>query len=153
MMHQYDNLLKMGSTLSNSHYNTIIMLSLPESYHPSLKTIMAAKCTSAVLGMSSSKQMKADDLIFFFIEEAQHQVINDEYTKNAESTLAAHGKNPKKGKFCQKKTSKKFRSSMTYENCNWEGHSKEDYWLKGGEKRGKDQEIKNIKRRRKQNPL
>ena len=54
MMHQYYNLLKMGSTLSNSHYNTIIMSSLPESYCPSLKTIMAAKCTSAVLGMSSS---------------------------------------------------------------------------------------------------
>ena len=47
--------------------------------------------------------MKADDLISFFIEEAQHQVINDECTKNTESALAAHGKNPKKGKFCQKK--------------------------------------------------
>ena len=38
--------------------------------------------------------MKADDLISFFIEEAQHQVINDECTKNTESALAAHGKNP-----------------------------------------------------------
>ena len=71
MMHRHDNLLKMGSTLSNSHFNTIIMSSLPESYCPSLQTIMAAKHTSAVLGMTSSKHMKADDLISFFIE-AQH---------------------------------------------------------------------------------
>ena len=47
--------------------------------------------------------MKADDLISFFIEEAQHQVINDECTKNTESALAAHGKNPKKGKFVKRK--------------------------------------------------
>ena len=32
MMHQHNNLLKMGSTLSDSRFNTIIMLSLPESY-------------------------------------------------------------------------------------------------------------------------
>ena len=79
------------------------MLSLPESHCPSLQTIAAAEHTGAVLGTTSSKWMKADDLISFFIEEAQHQVINDECTKNTESALAAHGKNPKKGKFCQKK--------------------------------------------------
>ena len=32
MGQQQDNLLKMGSTISNSHYNTIIMSLLPESY-------------------------------------------------------------------------------------------------------------------------
>ena len=32
MGQQHDNLLKMGSTISNSHYNTIIMSSLPELY-------------------------------------------------------------------------------------------------------------------------
>ena len=72
MMHQHDNLLKMGSTLSDSRFNTIIMLSLPESYRPSLQTITAAEHTSAVLGTTSSKRMKPDDLISFFIEEAQH---------------------------------------------------------------------------------
>ena len=36
MMHQHDNLLKMGSTLSDSHFNSIIMSSLHESYCPSL---------------------------------------------------------------------------------------------------------------------
>ena len=72
MMHRHDNLLKMGTTLSDSRFNTIIMLSPPESYCLSLQTITAAKCTSAVLGMTSSKQMKPDNLISFFIEEAQH---------------------------------------------------------------------------------
>ena len=48
----------------------------------------------------SSKWMKADNLILFFIEEAEHWVINDKRTKYAESTLAAHGKKPKKEKFC-----------------------------------------------------
>ena len=125
MMHQHDNLLKMGSTLSDLHFNTIIMLSLPESYRPSLQTITAAERTSAVLGTTSSKQMKPDDLISFFIEEAQHQVINDECTKNAESALAAHGKNPKKGRSHQQKNSENSRSSITCKNCTCEGHSKE----------------------------
>ena len=61
MTHRHDNLLKMGSTLSDSRFNTIIMSSLPESYCPSLQTIMAAEHTSAVLGMTSSKRMKPDD--------------------------------------------------------------------------------------------
>ena len=109
MMHRHDNLLKMGSTLSNSHFNTIIMLSLPESYRPSLQTITAAKRTSAVLGTTSSKRMKADDLISFFIEEANHRVINDECTKYAESTLmqSPHllltGRSPRKRSFIKGK--------------------------------------------------
>ena len=32
MGQQCDNLLKMGSTISDSHYNMIVMLSLPELY-------------------------------------------------------------------------------------------------------------------------
>ena len=48
MMHQHNNLLKMGSTLSDSHFNTIIMSSLPESFCLSLQTITAAEHTSAV---------------------------------------------------------------------------------------------------------
>jgi len=42
--------------------------------------------------------MKADDLIAFLIEEAQHRVINAERSKNSESALAAHGKRRAKGK-------------------------------------------------------
>ena len=113
------------------------MSSLPESYCLSLQAMMAAEHTSTVLGTMSSKRMKADDLISFFIEEAQHQVINDKHTRNAESALAAHGKNPKKGKSCQKKNSENLRSSVTCKNCNCEGHLKEYCWLKGGGKEGK----------------
>jgi len=41
--------------------------------------------------------MKADDLITFIIEEAQHRVINDKRMKNAETALAAHAKRARKG--------------------------------------------------------
>ena len=40
--------------------------------------------------------IKSDDLIAFLIEEAQHQVINDQRGKNAEIALAAYSKNKKK---------------------------------------------------------
>ena len=56
MMECHDNLIKMGSTISNTCYNTIVMSSLPEFYHPTLQTIMATECASAVLGMSSSRK-------------------------------------------------------------------------------------------------
>jgi hypothetical protein len=51
MSQHHNNLTKMGSTLSNSRYNTIIMVSLPESYRPTLQTITAAERTTAALGL------------------------------------------------------------------------------------------------------
>ena len=98
MLQRRDNLTKMGSTLSDTHFNIIIMSSLPDSYRPTLQTIMAAERASAALGASSSKKMKPDDLIAFLTEEAQHRVLNDERTKTTESALAAHGRRQKKGK-------------------------------------------------------
>ena len=92
MGQRHNNLLKMGLTISNLHYNTIIMSSLPESYRPTLQTITAAEHASTLLGTSSSRAMKPNDLITFIMEEAQHRIINDKCTKNAESTLAALGK-------------------------------------------------------------
>ena len=86
----------MGSTLSDSQYNTIIMSSLLESYQPTLQTITAAEQANAALGMSS-KKMKADNLVAFLIKEAQHHVINNDHTKSAKSALAAHGKRDKRG--------------------------------------------------------
>ena len=38
-----DNLLKMGSMLSDTQFNTLIMSSLPESYQPTLQMITAAE--------------------------------------------------------------------------------------------------------------
>ena len=52
--------------------------------------ITASERASKLSGQSNA--IKADDLIAFIIEEAQHQVINDERTKTAESALAAHAK-------------------------------------------------------------
>ena len=45
-----------------------------------------------------SRAMKADDLIVFIIEEAQHCVINDNHTKSAELALAAWTKNNERSK-------------------------------------------------------
>ena len=67
------------------------MLSLPESYQLTLITIPASERVAKLSG-SQSQGMKADDLIAFILEEAQHRVINKDCTKNAESALAAHAK-------------------------------------------------------------
>ena len=97
MTEHHENLIKMGSTISDTRYNTIVMSSLPESYHPALQTITAAECMSVVLGTSLLSKMKAEDLIAFIIEEAQHHLINNKQSKTAESALATLSKKPKQG--------------------------------------------------------
>ena len=59
---------------------------------------------------SQTQQMKLDDLIAFIIKEAQHRVISDKHSKNAESALAAH---VKKGKGKAGKKKKHDKSSKT----------------------------------------
>jgi gag-polypeptide of LTR copia-type len=71
MLQRCDNLMKIGSTISDTRFNTIIMSSLPESYRPTLQTITAAERASKLSGQQANT-MKADDLITFIIEEAQH---------------------------------------------------------------------------------
>ena len=73
----------MGSLISNTRFNIIIMSSLPNSYRPTLQTITAAERANKLSG-STSKGMIPDDLIAFIMEKAQHQVINDECAKIAE---------------------------------------------------------------------
>ena len=107
MGQRHNNLLKMGLTISDLHYNTIIMSLLPESYQPTLQTITAAEHVSTLLGMSSPRATKPDDLIIFIMEEAQHCVINDECTKNAESMLAALNKKQRTRKQCSNKGKEK----------------------------------------------
>ena len=140
MIQRRDNLIKMGSTISDTRFNIIIMSSLPDSYRPTLQTITAAEQASKLSGSSDgqSKQMKPDDLIAFIIEEAQHRVISDERNKNAESALAAHTKKGGKGKGGKKKHDKssKTDSDETCENCGKAGHAKPDCWSKGGGKEG-----------------
>jgi hypothetical protein len=71
--------------------------------------------------------MKADDLITFIIEKAQHCVINDDHTKSVELALAAWTKNNKRNKGKKK---------ITCENCGRSGHEKPDCYQKGGNKEG-----------------
>jgi hypothetical protein len=78
MIQHQNNLVEMGSVLSNSCYQTHIMQSLPESYRPALQTITAAERASAASRASNTNKMKPDDLMNFFIKEAQHRVINVE---------------------------------------------------------------------------
>ena len=97
MLQCHDNLIQMGSTISDARFNIILMLSLSESYRPTLQTITAAERTSQLAGGQTSG-MKHDDLISFILEEAQHRVINDEHTKSAETALAGHMKRGKQNK-------------------------------------------------------
>jgi gag-polypeptide of LTR copia-type len=106
MLQHHENLLKMGSEISDTCFNTMIMSSLPESYCPTLQTITTSERASALTSGSTPKKMKLGDLIAFLMEEAQHRIINDERTKNSEQVLAAHGK--KKGR-------KRGRASPTVE--------------------------------------
>ena len=88
MLQCQDNLIKMGSVMSDSQFNIIIMSSLPESYRLTLQTITASEQVSKLSGLQLAA-MKADDLIAFILKEAQHRIINNEHTKTAESALAA----------------------------------------------------------------
>ena len=98
MLQQHENLMKMGSKISKTHLNMMIMSSLLESYRPTLQTITASERASALTGpgLSMQCQMKPSDLILFLIKEAQHCVINNERMQNSDQALAAHAK--RKGK-------------------------------------------------------
>ena len=62
---------------------------LPESYQLALQTITAVEWASVALGTTSvsSNKMKPDDLMNFFIEEAQHHIINLECSKDGDFAL------------------------------------------------------------------
>ena len=132
MQHRRENLIKIGSTMSEQRYNIIIMSSLPESYRPTLQTITASDRMSRLSGTQSTA-MKSDDLIAFIIEEAHHRVINDERNKNAESALAARSKGTGKS---NKKRKNKSKQNVTCDNCHIDGHTKEQCYSKGGGSEG-----------------
>ena len=92
------------------------MSSLPETYQPTLQTIMAAEQASSLTG-TSTKRMKASDLIDFLIEEAQHHIINDERSKNSDHALMASGKKGGKGKPKKKKDSNKDKTNESEILC------------------------------------
>ena len=75
--------------------------------------------------------MKPDDLMNFFIEEAQHRVINSERSKGGDSALAAQGKRGRQG---HGNKHEKPKSSITCKNCGKSGHMRSDCYSKGGGK-------------------
>ena len=132
MLHHHDNLMKIGMTMSDNHFNIIIMSSLPKLYQSTLQMIIMSEQLSRLSG-NKSNAMGANNLIMFITEEAQHQVINDECMKTAESALSARLKKSSKGKGKRKDKSK---SNETCENCNKPGHTKPECYSKGGGKEG-----------------
>ena len=105
MLQRHENLMKMGSEISETRLNTMIMSSLPESYRPTLQTITASEQANALTspGSSMQRRMKPNDLITFLIKEAQHRVINNKRMQNSDQSLAAHAKRKGKGKATQAK--------------------------------------------------
>ena len=125
----------MGSTISETRFNTIIMSSLPESYQPSLQTITAAERINKLSGRQSAG-MKANDLMAFLIKEAQNRLINKQHGKNTELALAAYSKLSGKSKSAKKDKSDKAKSDMECGNCKQKGHVNDNCYAKGGGKEG-----------------
>lgn len=102
MTQRHENLMKMGSSFSDACLATVIMSSLPPLYQPTLQTIAAAKRANQSICMSSStqttKKMSPTELIAFFTEEAQHHIIEEDWTKQAKWVLLTHAGKGKSGK-------------------------------------------------------
>ena len=138
MLQRHENLIKMGSTWSDTRLNTLIMSSLPPSYRPTLQTITAAERASALTG-TTPKRMKPNDLIDFLIEEAQHRVIIDKRSKNSNQALAANARKGNKGKSRRDKREDKPKqdgNEVTCSNCHKPRHTSENCYAKGGGKEG-----------------
>ena len=126
MLQQHENLMKMGSKISETRLNMMIMSSLPKSYRPIPQTITASKWASALTspGSSMQRKMKPSDLIVFLIEEAQHHIINNERMQNSDQALAAHVKRKGKGNATWVKGDEKALnadSNVVCHNCKKEG--------------------------------
>jgi hypothetical protein len=151
MIQRRDNLTKMGSELSDTRFNMIIMSSLPESHRPTLQTITAAERADALTGGLTNK-MKADDLIAFLMEEAQHRVINTERSKNSEQALAAQAKRKGKGKAKERAKgvdkALSVDSDVTCYNCNGKGHKQQ---IAGQNVAGRKAKV-HVKRKRARKP-
>ena len=66
-----ENLIEMGSSISDTRFNAMIMASLPVSYRPAKQTISAAERTTKT-------PMSSTDLIAFFTEEARNRYLEDQ---------------------------------------------------------------------------
>ena len=89
MMSRHKNLLEMGSSFSKQKLITLITSSLPNSYQPTLQTLTAAdraaKLKQPTTLMAAATQtvtvtlagMSPYELMDYFIEEAEHRIIED----------------------------------------------------------------------------
>ena len=111
MMSRHGNLLEMGSSFSEQKLITLITSSLPNSYRPALQTLTAADRAAKIKQPSTQSGtatqtaaatlagMSPYELIDYFIEEAEHRVIEDTRAKQTESAMQAQAK---KNKGCKR---------------------------------------------------
>ena len=141
MMSRHKNLLEMGSSFSKQKLITLITSSLLNLYRPALQTLIAAdrasklKQPSTLSGAATQTVavtlagMSLYELMDYFIEEAEHCVIEENHAKQTESVMQAQAK---KNKGCTKKE----KSHKLCVNCDKSSHTKEDCWAPGGGKEG-----------------
>ena len=129
MTRRRDNLTNIGSTLSDTRFSTMIMSSLPSSYRPALQTITAASKANKTVIVPA-------DLITFFIEEAEHRVIErGRATADAALVACSGGKSGRPGK-PRNGANKPTNVVCENSNCGKSGHTKANCWVKGGGKEG-----------------
>ena len=124
MVQRKENLIEMGSSISDTRFNAMIMASLPVSYRPAKQTISAAERTTKT-------PMSSTDLIAFFTEEARNRYLEDQRASQAESALYAHKSKQKKSK-----GHKEGKSAEKCGNCGKDGHTEPNCYQKGGGKEG-----------------
>ena len=141
MMSRHKNLLEMGSSFSEQKLITLITSSLPNSYRPTLQTLTAADRASKLKQPSTLSEaatqtvaatlagMSLYELMDYFIEEAEHCIIEDNQAKQTESAMQAQAKK-------NKGHTKKGKLHKLCANCDKSGHTKEDCWAPGGGKEG-----------------
>ena len=83
MVRHKENLIEMGLLISDTHFNAMIMASLPVSYHPMKQMISAAERTTKT-------PMSLTDLIAFFTEEAWNWYLEDQQASQAKSVPYVH---------------------------------------------------------------
>ena len=117
MMSRYNNLMEMGSLFFEQKFITLLTSSLPNSYHPALQTLTAAdraaklKPSSTTLAAPSQTVtamltgMSSHELMDYFIEEAEHHLIEDTQAKQTESAMHAQSKKKRARKIKENRTS------------------------------------------------
>jgi hypothetical protein len=109
LMKMYAQLEGMGTGIFDEELVMIILGSLPKSYWPFISTIsMSAKM--------SKTPLEPTNIVETLIEEYDHLMIDENKSKNAETTMAANKKGKGNGK------TKKWHKDAKCFNCNEIGH-------------------------------